>query len=652
MKNKSKLFLCLYILSAILVLLALFIGNLLFSIISASLFLICSVLSFVFSEKRSFYSNSGISKNSDKNARANFLSAMTHELRTPLNGVIGMTELLSDTDLNIIQKDFLETISASSDTLLSIINDILDLSNIHAKNFNLVFNRTSIEKLFDELFRQFYQNSIGKDLSLSVYCDHSVPASVLHDEERLKQILFCLVRNIIKIANSGGIDICARALSKKENKAKILITIIVDKVGIKPEIIKPDLFSQDNITTSGGIGGLEIGLNLCRKILELMGSKLLLEDNKSEGLKLSFSLECDIVCDASDIDFHDKRIGLIGKDPKRLSIFKESIEAKNGIADESLDINVFFNNHEHFNAIVIFEDDVIAAVKAAPGIIERHISDFIFFICRGFGSYRIAGNSGEYFFSEPVAQGELLLNLHECINKQTRDINNDDNIPSILLAEDDEANRYIFTRIIERMGFKIDIAVNGLEAVNMFYQKKYNLVLMDCIMPEMSGIEALNKINQDNPENTPIIALTGMISEADILKYRKEGFSDILAKPVKLDDFSTIINKWAPKLYNSDFYREFNIVKFSIAMNSDITAMKNKIRYFLFIVNIFFLQKGDKIYIGDALLKLLNDLYAVRVKDELTNYFKSDYSIKVLPRVKTAFVKLEKELLFFIENQK
>ncbi len=374
-------------------------------------------------------------------AKAIFLANMSHELRTPMNGIIGMVDILKRTKLTDAQYEYLNIIESSGENLLSIINDILDLSKIEAGHMEL---ETIPFSLYDEIRRVANIMQVIADkkrLSVKLHIGKEVPPYVKGDPVRMKQIIINLVNNAIKFTEKGNITISVEKKSAEDGKAQILFKIMDTGIGISPEGQKKlfQSFSQVDKSTTRKYGGTGLGLMISKNLTQMMGGEIGVESLEGVGSTFWFTVSMEL----SD---------------------KESCK-------------------------------------------KQHRSD------------------------DPAYEDKI----------RVQPLN-------ILLVEDNKINQKVAMLNLKNLGYQVDIANNGKEAVEKFKNGDYDLIFMDVQMPEMDGVEACKKIrelenNTDSTKKIPIIAMTANTSEDERKKYMEAGMDDYISKPFKQKELIEIFKK-------------------------------------------------------------------------------------------------------------
>ncbi|GMQ46655.1 ATP-binding protein [Vibrio sp. 10N] len=480
-------------------------------------------------------------------AKSAFLANMSHEIRTPLNGILGMTEILADTPLSANQKDHLETINASSQTLLMLINDILDLSKIESGHLEICPHTTAIKETIFDTAALIAPKAQQKSLDIVIDIDPKVPDYVQADEQKVRQTLMNLASNAIKFTNSGRITFTLKAIQATETDVTLGFSVADTGIGIETEKQQHvfEEFKQEDVATSKQYGGTGLGLAICAKMVAMMGGNIALQSEKGKGSQFSFALT--FKRDSHSIHSEmDKTIGYLSSTPNTLLV--------NEFKRFGCELNQFSNIEKAINqsastAILVLDDEQhIAALKAAnkslPIVLVRdnkHAAENADINVDGYITHPLFGHrlmrilrqvKLDSHKANSASNDEPSLNENERSNRRHF---------KILVVEDNKVNQQIVSLNLKKLSIDFVIANNGQEAVDI-YQQQHNsigLILMDCMMPVLDGFEATKAIREFERTNevkqTHIIALTASVLDDDIKRCYDSGMDDYLPKPFKRD---------------------------------------------------------------------------------------------------------------------
>jgi PAS domain S-box-containing protein len=517
-------------------------------------------------------------------AKANFLSAMSHEIRTPMNGVVGMIDLLRESRLDEDQLQMVETVKSSAYSLLTIINDILDFSKIEAGKLDLEEIPISIADAVEGVGEALAVTARNKNIQLCVYVDHDIPDGVIGDQVRLRQIIFNLGGNAIKFTEQGKVLIRADRLSSDDdNKAVIRLQVIDDGIGI-PEAAQKSLFqafSQVEASTTRRFGGTGLGLSICQRLTELMGGEIGVESVEGEGstfhvtVTLPIAEEHKLRSDGEDLE--GLRVLLALGDPELRILTPRYLEhwsARTKVIDQMTDVKdvalVAIKDGDPFDVIVVGSswviEDQIALIEELSA--DENISAKFVVACRHRSrkARKELGNT-VYVDADPMQRGALIRGVAVAVGRASPDIEyNDSDIakdpgkaPSveeaaakgqlILLAEDNLTNQNVIKRQLDVLGYAVEIANDGVEALELMKTRSYAILLSDCHMPNMDGFDLTKTVRQRDVSTTdhlPIIAVTASVMKEEIDNCFSCGMDDYLMKPLEMDKLRAMLRKWMP----------------------------------------------------------------------------------------------------------
>jgi PAS domain S-box-containing protein len=519
--------------------------------------------------------------NASNHAKSAFLASMSHELRTPMNGVVGMVELLQETFLSQDQTKMVGAIRDSALGLLNILDDILDFSKIEAGKLSIENIPVSLADVIETVSLNLAPNAAMKGLIFELYIDPTLPSNVISDPVRLRQILFNLVGNALKFTKQdskqqGRVIIrLEREGEEGSHKAQVNFRIIDNGIGMSEEVqsqlFQP--FMQADSSTTRQYGGSGLGLSITHRLVGMLGGRIDVKSIENEGTEFTVSLELPI----SPVDMPDNDlVGITALIVTENPLLREAIHAyliRAGATVTKLDdiktaqqcierekpqlvILDGTRNQEEKNMLIqsVQKDMQLSSVRFVA-ISSRLSQDAI-------SNY--PGVS--WVECNPLLPSDFLQSVkcvlgqsEQVLNHETTSLAADDEPPSnedaeaegtlILVAEDNEINQEVIRRQLNLLGYAVDIAGNGYEALEKYKTHRYGLLLTDCFMPEMDGFDLTKSIRQlerDSDKRLPIIAITANVIQREAKACLDSGMDGYLFKPVEMTVLRKTVNKWLP----------------------------------------------------------------------------------------------------------
>ena len=496
-------------------------------------------------------------------AKSLFLANMSHEIRTPLNGIVGFTELLKATNLNDEQKEFISIIDKSSENLLGIINNILNLSKVESNKVEIENITFDTEEEFDSAVETYAVSAAEKNIDLNYYLDPTISKKMIGDPTKIKEVLINLMSNAIKFTNYGGrINVEIRKIKGKEDEHdKIHFSIQDTGIGMTKEQLSKifQAFSQADSSVTRKYGGTGLGLTLSKQLVELMNGKLEVESELDKGSTFSFSLELEEL-PSSEADLFNAFT----------SLHIAKYESKHPDKSDSF-IDEYF---KYYGTEVAFFDSVNELKKLKESHCcknywvdienaKQYILDSLRYLNKEELIIIANVTSREKIDSLGIPQKNILYKpvtlskIREVLLRESGIGNKKEPEESIeevrfdakvLVAEDNIINQKLIRHILEGTGLTVDMANNGLEAFEKRQINEYDLIFMDIQMPVMDGIESTHEIldyeKKNGEPHTPIVALTAYALKGDKERFLLEKMDDFITKPLDTSDLFAVLKKF------------------------------------------------------------------------------------------------------------
>jgi signal transduction histidine kinase/CheY-like chemotaxis protein len=531
-----------------------------------------------------------------------FLSNMSHEIRTPLNGIVGFTKLLKSTKLDNEQSDFVNTIRKSSENLIGVVNDILDISKIESGKVELEKSYFNIIDEFENVIETYAHEAAKKEIEFSIWLDPQLSSIMVEsDHGKIKQVLINLISNAIKFTPSGGkINLFIEKLRFKNNKITVEFKIVDTGIGISEEQKNRvfDAFTQVDDSSIRKYGGTGLGLTISTGLVRMLGGVLHLKSELKEGTTISFALDLPQRSIINEYNYKSMSVAIYAPDTVRTKDsdlhLEKYLQFFKGITLHRFKSFVECQEKKNSTFDVLFVHYDTVDKQELQRIVARHSQESQIVLVTKLSNRDSILDIAPIFSQvlyEPMSFSKIESSIELLSQNKKERVESEQYMfhgLKALVVEDNPINLKMIIRTLENLGINSDAAEHGRVATEMYMKNRYDVIFMDIQMPVMNGVDATKAIiayeKENDLEHTPIIAVTTNTLKGDRERYLEAGMDEYIAKPIDLNKFIIVLKQFYSTTdkkgeNDEDFKKDILLYKQTPTESKIVGAILEKLGY-------------------------------------------------------------------------